>query len=105
MFSNAVFAIETLQLQKINESVFAIVGDLGNRSSDNLGNNATFGFVVTTEGVVLIDSGGSYYGAMQIHDLIKTVTNKNIVKVINTGGQDHRWFGNDYFKQQGVVVK
>ena len=33
---------------------------------DNLGNNATFGLVVTEEGVVLIDSGGTHAGAREI---------------------------------------
>ena len=93
-----------LELQQITDSVYAIVGELGNRSATNLGNNATFGFVVTAEGVVLIDSGGSYKGARQIHQLIQTVTDIPVVKVVNTGGQDHRWLGNDYFKSQGAEI-
>jgi glyoxylase-like metal-dependent hydrolase (beta-lactamase superfamily II) len=86
----------------VTENVYAIVGSLGNRSPENLGNNATFGFVVTPKGVVLIDSGGTYKGAMKIHDVIKGVTDQLIAVVINTGGQDHRWLGNDYFKKQGA---
>lgn len=75
-----------LTLQKVTEDVYAIVGELGNRTADNLGNNATFGFVVTTEGVVLIDLGGTWQGAQEIDLLIKMVTNKPVVTVINTGG-------------------
>lgn len=97
-------ADEKLTLQKVVEDVYAVVGDLGNRTADNLGNNATFGFVVTTEGVVLIDSGGSYLGAQNIEQLIKTVTDKAVVTVINTGGQDHRWLGNGYFKKLGAQI-
>jgi glyoxylase-like metal-dependent hydrolase (beta-lactamase superfamily II) len=93
-----------LELQKVTDNVYAIVGELGNRSSENLGNNATFGFVVTSEGVVLIDSGGSYKGAQKIHELIRRVTAKPVVMVINTGGQDHRWMGNGYFKNQGAKI-
>ncbi len=95
---------EGLELQKITDSVYAIIGELGNRSATNLGNNATFGFVVTSAGVVLIDSGGSYRGARQIHQVIQTVTDKPVVTVINTGGQDHRWLGNDYFRSQGAEI-
>lgn len=94
----------TLRLQKVAAEVYAIVGELGNRTAANLGNNATFGFVVTTQGVVLIDSGGTYQGAQEIEQLIKTVTDKPVVKVINTGGQDHRWLGNGYFKKQGAQI-
>ena len=91
-------ADEKLELQKVTADVYAIVGELGNRTAKNLGNNATFGFVITAEGVVLIDSGGTYQGAQEIDRLIKSVTDKPVVRVINTGGQDHRWLGNGYFK-------
>jgi len=93
-----------LKLQKVTDDVYAIVGELGNRSADNLANNATFGFVVTSAGVVLIDPGGTYQGAQKIDLLIKQVTDKPVVTVINSGGQDHRWLGNGYFKSQGAQI-
>jgi glyoxylase-like metal-dependent hydrolase (beta-lactamase superfamily II) len=96
------FASETLKLQKVTDDVYAIVGELGNRTPDNLGNNATFGLVITSEGAVLIDSGGTLKGAKEIHKLIKSITDKPVIMVINTGGQDHRWLGNGYFKDQGA---
>ena len=102
-FSQSI-ADKGLQLNKVAENVYAIVGELGNRTSENLGNNATFGLVITTEGVVLIDSGGTYKGAEDIHQLIKSLTDKPITTVINTGGQDHRWLGNGYFKEQGAAL-
>jgi glyoxylase-like metal-dependent hydrolase (beta-lactamase superfamily II) len=98
------WAVEGLTLQKVTDDIFAIVGELGNRTADNLGNNATFGFVVTADGVVLIDSGGTYLGAQQIDQLIKTVTDKPVITVINTGGQDHRWLGNGYYKKSGAEI-
>jgi len=98
------WAVGELKLQKVAGNSYAIVGDLGNRTAANLGNNATFGFVITSEGVVLIDSGGSYQGAQKIEQLIKTVTDKPVVAVINTGGQDHRWLGNGYFKKLGAQI-
>lgn len=100
--STPIHATTVLQLKQVDKNVYAIVGELGNRSPENLGNNATFGFVVTSEGVVLIDSGGTYKGAAEIHALIKTVTDRPVKIVINTGGQDHRWLGNGYFKQLGA---
>jgi len=93
-----------LHLQPISEHVYAIVGPFGNRSPENLGNNATFGFVVTDAGVVLIDSGGSAKGAAAIDALIDQVTDQPVRLVINTGGQDHRWLGNDYFKARGARI-
>ncbi|WP_287420503.1 MBL fold metallo-hydrolase [Reinekea sp.] len=93
-----------LERHKVVDGVYAIVGELGNRTLANRGNNATFGLIVTSEGVVLIDSGGTYQGAQEIDLLIKDITDQAVVAVINTGGQDHRWLGNDYFKQQGAQI-
>lgn len=105
MLTTNVFANnQSLILKKVTNNVWAIVGPLTNRDKINLGNNATFGFVVTDEGVVLIDSGGSFKGAKALHDVIKTVTTKPVRYVINTGGQDHRWFGNDYFSRLGARI-
>lgn len=93
-----------LEVQQVTDNVYAIVGELGNRSPENLGNNATFAFVVTDVGVVLVDSGGTAAGAAAIDAAIDTVTDQPVVKVINTGGQDHRWLGNSYFKAQGAEI-
>lgn len=95
---------DKLFLHKVVEDVYAIVGPLGNRSEKNFGNNATFGLVVTNEGAVLIDPGGTLTGAQRIHDVIQKVTDKPVKYVINTGGQDHRWLGNDYFMRVGAKV-
>jgi glyoxylase-like metal-dependent hydrolase (beta-lactamase superfamily II) len=98
------FASDSLQLQKVTDDVYAIVGELGNRTPENLGDNATFGFVVTSQGVVLIDAGATFKGAKKIEQVVKTVTDKSIAVVINTGGQDHRWLGNGYFKSIGARI-
>lgn len=97
-------ADDRLSLEQVTDGVYAIVGPLGNRSADNYGNNATFGFVVTDDGVLLIDPGGSYKGAVRIHEIIKSVTDLPIRYVVNTGSQDHRWLGNAYFKSHGAQV-
>ncbi len=93
-----------LQVQKVTDGVYALVGDIGQRSPENFGNNATFGVIVTSDGVVLVDPGGSYNGAKQIHEAIRSISDKPVRLVINTGGQDHRWLGNGYFKAQGARI-
>ncbi len=101
------FADQThgLTIHSVAPNIYAIVGELGNRAPDNLGNNATFGVVRTNKGLVLIDSGGSYQGAKHMHDVItKQIADEPIIAVINTGGQDHRFFGNGYFKALGAQI-
>jgi glyoxylase-like metal-dependent hydrolase (beta-lactamase superfamily II) len=90
--------------EKIVDNVYALIGPLGQRSPDNDGLNANFGFIVTPQGVILIDSGASRLGAEKIAAAIGKVTDKPVRWVINTGSQDHRWLGNDYFAGQGAEV-
>lgn len=94
----------SLRVVPVAEDVWAIVGQKEQRSPENLANNATFGLVVTPDGLLLIDPGGSYHGAQALHEAIRTVSNQPVRFVINTGGQDHRWLGNDYWHQQGATI-
>jgi glyoxylase-like metal-dependent hydrolase (beta-lactamase superfamily II) len=94
-------AVETV---KVADRVYALVGDLGQRSPENLGHNMTSGFIVTAQGVVVIDTGASKLGAQAIRAAIRKVTDKPVIYAVNTGGQDHRWLGNDYFRRQGATL-
>jgi len=94
----------SLTTQHISGPVYAIIGETGNRSAKNLGNNANFGFIVGDTGVVLIDSGAGTHAAKAIEAKILETTPLPITVVINTGGQDHRWLGNAYFAQQGARI-
>jgi glyoxylase-like metal-dependent hydrolase (beta-lactamase superfamily II) len=98
---SSAFALETV---KVSEGVYALVGEKKQRSATNLANNATFGVVVTKDALVLIDAGGSWIGAEKIHETIKQISTLPIKFVINTGGQDHRWLGNGYWKAQGATI-
>jgi glyoxylase-like metal-dependent hydrolase (beta-lactamase superfamily II) len=95
---------DTLKTVKVAENVYALVGPLGNRDSKNLGNNCNFGVIVSRDGVILVDSGGSYQGAAEIHRHVQKITQQPVKIVINTGGQDHKWLGNGYFKQRGARI-
>lgn len=95
---------DVLEVQPVTDNVWAIVGPSEQRSPENLANNATFGLVVTPEGAVLMDPGGSWQGAEMLHAAIRTVTDQPVIYVIDTGGQDHRWLGNGYWQAQGATV-
>jgi glyoxylase-like metal-dependent hydrolase (beta-lactamase superfamily II) len=90
--------------QPVAPNVYAYVGDTGGRTYDNEALNANLGLVVTPEGALLIDSGASYLGAQKIAEAARKVSAQPIKWVINTGGQDHRWMGNGYFKNQGAEI-
>lgn len=93
-----------LETVKVADGVFAFVGETGQRSPENFGNNATFGLIVTPQGAVLIDPGGSWKGAQALHDAVRKVTDQPVRVVVDTGGQDHRWMGNGYWRAQGAKI-
>lgn len=95
------FALDTV---KVADGIYAFVGEKQQRSPENLANNATFGLIVTNDGAVLIDPGGTWKGAEALHAAVRAVTDKPVRFVVNTGGQDHRWLGNGYWKAQGARV-
>ena len=90
--------------QVVAPGIYAFVGETGGRTYDNEAMNATTGFIVTTDGVVVVDSGSSFQVGRKIHDAIRSVTKQPVKWVINTGGQDHRWLGNGHFIAQGAEV-
>jgi glyoxylase-like metal-dependent hydrolase (beta-lactamase superfamily II) len=94
----------TLKPVQVVPGVYAFIGEMGGRTYENEGLNANTGFIVTTAGVVVVDSGSSYRVAQQIHRAIQSVTTQPVRYVINTGGQDHRWLGNGYFKSIGAQI-
>jgi len=93
-----------LRFQPVAPGIWAHVGDKGARSADNEGLNANIGLVETAAGAVLIDSGATFRSARQIHEAARRLTAQPLRWVINTGGQDHRWLGNGYFKAQGAEI-
>lgn len=100
----AAHADYTPKAEPVTGKVWAIVGPLGQRSADNDGLNANFGFIVTAKGVILIDSGASRLGAEKLAAAIRQVTPKPVRWVLNTGSQDHRWLGNAYFAEHGAEI-
>lgn len=93
-----------IRFEPVAEGVWAYIGDRGGRSVENEGLNANLGLVATPAGAVLIDSGATFESARRIHEAVRKVTPQPIRWVINTGGQDHRWLGNGYFKAQGAEL-
>lgn len=88
----------------VSSNVYAIVGPLGQRSEANAGLNANYGVIVGPSGVILVDSGASAHSAGLLEKAVRAVTDKPIRWVLNTGSQDHRWLGNDYFGRKGAEI-
>lgn len=95
---------DVVKFEKVTDNVYAFVGETDDRTKANLGLNANIGLVVTNAGAVVIDSGAGPVSAAAIEKGVKKVTDQKVVAVINTGSQDHRWLGNDYFAKKGADI-
>ena len=95
---------DILNVQPVAPGIWAIEGPAEQRDAQNLGNNATFGLIETTDGAVLVDPGGTWAGAAMLHEVVRGLTDQPVTHVINTGGQDHRWLGNSYWQAEGATV-
>lgn len=93
-----------MQTQAVAEDVYALVGPTENRTYDNYAINANLGFIVTPEGVVLVDSGATVQSGPLIEQAVAAVTEQPIRWVVNLGSQDHRWLGNAYFAERGARI-
>lgn len=90
--------------EKVTDNVYAIVGELDQRTAENQGLNNTSGFIITDDGVVLIGSGATEGSAKMLEAAVKQVTDKPIKQVLNIGVQDHHWMGNSHFLAQKIPV-
>lgn len=102
---NTVLAADlVLQPQRVAPDVYAIVGDLNSQRYSNDGLNSNLGFVIGTDGVLVINSGPSVRVARALHTAIQKFTPKPIKWVVNVNAQSHYWLGNEYFYRLGVPI-
>jgi len=84
--------------------VFSAIGATAPPTYENSGHNNNLSFIVTGDGVVVVNSGASYLLAKAVHDEIRAVTDQPVKLVINENGQGHAMLGNNYWIEQGVPV-
>ena len=89
---------------KIAPDMYAVIGDLGAPTFENYGQNANLGFIVTTEGVVAINSGANVLVAKAFHTAIQSVTKQPVKYLINVNSRPHYWLGNAYFKALNIPI-
>lgn len=104
--SFAAFAQSPLELrtQQVRPGVYAVIGDLGQQSYENDGLNSNLGFIVTSTGVIAINSGPSVRVAEALQRAIAKITKQPVTHVVNVNAQNHYWFGNSYFKAKGATI-
>ena len=84
--------------------VWSAIGAAAPPTYDNSGHNNNLSFIVTGDGVVVVNGGGCYQLAEALHDEIKQITDQPVKLVINENGQGHAMLGNSYWVEQQVPI-
>ena len=84
--------------------VWSAIGATAPPTYENTGHNNNLSFIVTDEGVVVINGGAAYVLAEALHREIQAITDQPVVLVLNENGQGHAMLGNAYWAEQGVKI-
>ncbi|MCA8883241.1 MAG: MBL fold metallo-hydrolase [Rhodobacteraceae bacterium] len=85
-------------------NVFSAIGATAPPTYENSGHNNNLSFIVTGDGVIVINGGAAASLAEALHAEIKAVTDQPVKLVINENGQGHAMLGNSYWADQGVEI-
>jgi glyoxylase-like metal-dependent hydrolase (beta-lactamase superfamily II) len=85
-------AVQATKIEKVKDNLYIITGSSDPKAFSG-GNTAVF---ITDAGVVLVDTKYPGWGP-QILELVKTVTNKPIVTVLNTHSHNDHTGSNEFF--------
>ena len=83
------------EVVRLAEGVYGFIGKEGATNS---------GFVITDEGVVVIDTQGPKELALLLKERIREITDKPVLYVINTHFHGDHTFGNQYFKEAKEII-
>ncbi len=90
--------------QQVTSNVWSAIGATAPPRYENSGHNNNLSFIITNEGVVVINAGDNYLLAKSLHQEIKAITAQPVKYVILENGQGHAALGSNYWQQLGVPV-
>lgn len=89
---------------KVIDGVYSAIGETGPGSYENSGHNNNLSFVITDDGVVVMNAGDNYLLARSLHEEIKKLTDKPVKYVVLENAQGHAMLGSNYWQEQGAKV-
>jgi len=90
--------------QKVTDGVWSAIGATAPPSYHNSGHNNNLSFIITDDGVVVVNAGDNYLLAESLHHEIKQISDQPVKYVVLENGQGHAMLGSNYWQQQGAQV-
>ncbi len=85
-------------------NVWSAIGATAPPTYENSGHNNNLSFIVTGDGVIVINGGAAYILAQALHAEIQAITDQPVKLVIDENGQGHAMLGNSYWAEQGIPI-
>lgn len=89
---------------EVDDGVWSAIGATAPPTYENSGHNNNLSFVITDEGVLVVNAGDNYLLARALHEEIRKLTDKPVKYVVLENGQGHAALGSGYWKEQGATV-
>lgn len=89
---------------QIVDGVWSSIGATAPSTYENSGHNNNLSFVITKDGVLVVNAGGNYLLAASLHAEIKKLTDQPVKYVVLENGQGHAMLGSNYWKEQGATI-
>ena len=90
--------------QQVSENVYSAIGATAAPTYENSGHNNNLSFIITDEGVVVVNASASYLLAKALHTEIKKLTKQPVKYVILENAQGHAMLGSNYWQEQGAKI-
>ncbi len=89
---------------QVAKGVWSAIGATEPGSYENSGHNNNLSFIITDEGVLVVNASDNYLLARSLHEEIKKLTNQPVRFVVLENGQGHAAMGSAYWKEQGAHI-
>ena len=90
--------------REVADGVWSAIGATEPPSYENSGHNNNLSFIVTDDGVLVVNAGDNYLLARALHEEIKKLTDQPVRYVVLENGQGHAAMGSAYWKEQGATI-
>lgn len=89
---------------EVSDGVWSAIGATAPPSYVNSGHNNNLSFIVTGDGVVVVNAGDNYLLAQALHAEIRKITDQPVKYVVLENGQGHAMLGSNYWQEQDASV-
>lgn len=100
-------AVDSILYSKPREvipGVWSAIGATAAPSYANSGHNNNLSFIITDDGVVVINAGDNFLLAQSLHREIRKTTDQPVRYVVLENGQGHAAMGSSYWQSLGIPV-